>query len=174
MSTRSRFQVISFERAGDGAWAEANTWDTIAALDRNAVGGEGPLVSQRTANALDWRFRQVGTGRVSPNMAVRVDQSLHVSCILFVDPGREEALGLNFAGPRRTVVPVHGNGNVFAILLDVRQIFRFPSGRTRWFRQRSYDGRSRSSRKPATAQREGEVKKIRGGAGAATEEVSIS
>ena len=83
------------------ARTETNAGDTITTLDGNAVGREGPLVGQRTAFALGLGFsvrRAETLGAV--HGVVRIDQTLNVSSVGLVDPGREEALGLvDFAGP---------------------------------------------------------------------------
>ena len=77
-----------------GAGAEANAGDAVAALDGNAVGGEGPLVGQRTALALGLGSLVGPQTVLAPQGMVRVDQSLDVRRRGLVDPGREEALGL--------------------------------------------------------------------------------
>ena len=60
---------------------------------------------------------------VAPQRVVRVDERLNVRRGFLVDPGREEALGLvDVAGPRGTVVHVHGDLDVLGILLAGGQI----------------------------------------------------
>ena len=78
--------------------AKAYARNTVTALDSNTVGGEGPLIDQRTVTKLFGGVRS--HTMIAKQSYMRVVQSLYVSCVLFVDPGREVALGLiNFAGP---------------------------------------------------------------------------
>ena len=52
-----------------------------------------------------------------------IDKSLDVWCGLFVDPRWEVGLSLiDLAGPRRTVIHIHGDLDVVAILLNGRKI----------------------------------------------------
>ena len=57
-----------------GAGAEANAGDAVAALDGNAVGGEGPLVGQRTAFALCLSSLVGPQTVLAPQGMVRIDQ----------------------------------------------------------------------------------------------------
>ncbi len=60
------------------AGSKANAGDAVAALDGNAVGGEGPLIGQRTADALCLgglvNIQTLG----APQSMVGIDQSLNV------------------------------------------------------------------------------------------------
>ena len=72
--------------------------NAVTSLDCNTVGGEGPLIDQRTVAELLGGIRSHTLVAEQCNMSIV--QSLYMCCVLFVDPGREVALGLiYFAGP---------------------------------------------------------------------------
>ena len=101
---------------------ESYARDAVAALDRNAVRREGPLVGQRTVAKFLLAVRSHSL--VAVQCLMRIDEAFHVSCALFVDPGREICLCLiDFSGPCRTVIHVHGDFDIIAVLLDRRKIF---------------------------------------------------
>ena len=105
-----------------GTRAKADAGDAIAALDGNAVRGEGPLVAQRTTGALV-HAGLAADALVTEHGLVGVDEGLNVRSGLLVDPRGEVSLGLvDLAGPGRTVVHVHGDLHVVAVLLGGRQV----------------------------------------------------
>ena len=53
-----------------------------------------------------------------------INKSLNVWCGLFVDPRWEVCLSLiDLAGPGRTIIHIHGDLDVVAILLNGRKLF---------------------------------------------------
>ena len=105
-----------------GTRAKAHAGDAIAALDGNTVRGEGPLVAQWTTSALV-HAGLAADALVTEHGLVGVDEGLDVRSGLLVDPRGEVSLGLvDLAGPGRTVVHVHGDLHVVAVLLGGRQV----------------------------------------------------
>ena len=105
---------------------------------------------------------------------VRIDQSLDVRRGGLVDPGREEALGLiDMAGPRGTVVHVHGNLDVLGILLAGGQILDLLQAGLIGLagRHAAVNGDGAGVRNCAAGR--GGVEDLAGGAGAAAEEAGV-
>ena len=157
-----------------GAGAEADARDAVAALDGNAVGGEGPLVGQRAAFALFSGSLVSPQSGVAPQRVVRVDQCLDVRSGSLVDPGREEALGLvDVAGPRGTVIHVHGDLDVLGVLLAGGQILDLLQAGLIGLagRHAAVDGDGAGVGNCAAGR--GGIEDLAGGAGAAAEEAGV-
>src|SRR5699024_3874378 len=104
-----------------GAGAEAHAGDAVATLDGDAVGGESPLVDERTVALVHGRGS--ADALVAVERLVGVHQRLDVGGGFLVDPGGEEALGLiDLASPGGTVVHVHADLHVVAVLLHGGQV----------------------------------------------------
>ena len=104
-----------------GSGAKSDARNTVSALDGNAVRGECPFVGQRTVAQFLLAVR--AHSLVAVQCLVRVDQALDMCSALLIDPCREVCLCLvDFTGPRRTVIHIHGNLYVIAILSDGRKI----------------------------------------------------
>ena len=156
------------------AGAEAYAGDAVATLDGNTVGGEGPLVGQRTAFTLCSCSLIDPQALSAPQTVVSIDQSLNVSSVLLVDPSGEEALGLvNMAVPCGTVVHVHGNLHIVSILLASGQILDLLQAGLVGLAggHAAVDGDSTAIGNSATGGRG--VEDLRGGAGASAEETGI-
>ena len=68
-----------------GSGSEAHAGDSVSALDRNAVGGKGPLVDERAVS-----FIRRGGGGLAPvtvEGSVRIRESLDMGRVLFVESG---------------------------------------------------------------------------------------
>ena len=101
--------------------AEADAGDAVTALDGDAVGGEGPLVDQGTVTQVHSALGP--DALLAEQGVVGVHQSLDVGGVLLVDPSGEVGLGLvHLAGPGGTVVHVHGDLHVVAVLLHAGQV----------------------------------------------------
>ena len=104
-----------------GAGAEAHAGDAVATLDGDAVGGESPLVDEGTVALVHGRGS--ADALVAVERLVGVHQRLDVGGGFLVDPGGEEALGLiDLASPGGTVVHVHADLHVVAVLLHGGQV----------------------------------------------------
>ena len=104
------------------AWSKANTRNAITTLDGNAVCGERPLVAQRTTGA-GCHGLLATNALIAKECLVSINKSLNVWCGLFVNPCWEVCLSLiDLAGPGRTVIHIHGDLDVVAILLNGRKI----------------------------------------------------
>ena len=167
--------LVGRVRLGFGTGAKADAGDAVAALDGNAVRGEGPLVGEGPAFTGRSGLRVGGARRLSPHSAwCASTRACTCGAVSFVDPGREEALSLiDVAVPGGTVVHVHGNLDVLRVLLAGGEVFDFlQAGLVGLARGHAAVDGDRAGVGDSAAARAG-VEDLAGGAGAAAEEARV-